>query len=334
MSAELSGLERAAVMVMYLRNDIVEKILRNLDKDEIYEIGMAISRMEHVPPDTIVEVVREFVNDLGDSAAIPSTGTEFVSRVLPNLINEERRDEIMQPLVRRVDSSFKEFISSRPPQAVAALLKEEQPQSQAVALSLMGTENAAKVLKHMEEDDRREAIIRMSRLKHIPGVMVDDVIQGIRDGLGTQVTPDAVSGPGIKNTARLLVFLPPNTRESLFDDIEDVEPELRDELERNMLQFSDLRSISGRHLQVLLKNIERQDLLIALKYAESDMSEFILSNVSKRAAEDYREEINILDPVSKTRQNQAFDTIVAAANKLREAGDIYLPIGNDGGDEG
>ncbi|MFT4977267.1 MAG: flagellar motor switch protein FliG [Myxococcota bacterium] len=329
MPEPLSGPERAAVMIMYLRNDIAKGILQHMDNDEIREIGMVISKVEHVPPSVIVDVVREFVNDLGENSAIPSTGPEFVNRVLPTLLDESRRDEIMLPLQRRVDRSFEEFITSRPPQAVAALLREEPSQAQAVALSLMGTSNAARVLRYMSEDDRREAVIRMSKLKHIPGEMVDDVIHGIRDGLGPMWTPDPINGPGVTDTARILVFMNSKQRESLLDDVEDVDPDLRDELERSMLQFSDLRAVSGRHLQVLLKNVERADLIIALKYAEEDMREYILSNVSKRAAEDYREEMTILDPVSKSRQSQSFEAITASANKLRESGDIYLPLGSE-----
>ena len=330
MSAHLSGPERAAVMIMYLRNDIARGLLQHMDNDEIREIGLAISRVEHVSPSVIVDVVREFVNDLGENAAIPSSGPEFINRVLPTLLDEDRRDEIMQPLQRRVDKSFQEFISSRPPQAVAALLREEPAQAQAVALSLMGTENAARVLRHMGEDDRREAIVRMSKLKHIPGEMVDDVIQGVRDGLGPMWTPDPINGPGVTDTARILVFMDSQQREELLDNVENIDPDLRDELERSMIQFSDLHGLSGRHLQVLLKNIERTDLLIALKYTTPDMAAYILQNVSTRAAEDYREEVAVLDPVSKARQTEAFDAILEAANKLREAGEIYLPLGGDG----
>jgi len=330
MAVQLSGPERAAIMVMYLRDDIARRLLQHMDNDEIREIGMAISQVEHVPPDIIVEVVREFVNDLGESAAIPSTGPEFVSRILPTLLDEKRRDEVMRPLLRRVDKSFEEFIANRPASAVAALLREEPAQAQAVALALMGTENAARVMSEMGEDDRREAVVRISKLDKIPGEMVDDVINGIRDGIGSRSAPDSILGPGMKGAARHLVYLDSQVREDLLDDIEDMDASLRDELERNMIQFSDLRGLNGRHLQVLLKNIERPDLLIALKNTDAEMREYILSNVSKRAAEDYREEINLLDPVSKARQEQAFETIIAAANKLRESGDIYLPIGSDG----
>jgi flagellar motor switch protein FliG len=330
MSAQLSGPERAAVMIMYLRNDIARGLLQHMDNDEIREIGLAISRVEHIPPMVIVDVVRQFVNDLGENAAIPSSGPEFINRILPTLLDDDRRDEIMQPLQRRVDKSFQEFISSRPPQAVAALLCEEPAQAQAVALSLMGTENAAQVLRHMGEDDRREAIVRMSKLKYIPGEMVDDVIQGIRDGLGPMWSPDPMNGPGVTDTARILVFMDAQQREALLDNVENVDPNLRDELERSMIQFSDLRGLSGRHLQVLLKNIERKDLLIALKYTTADMATYILANVSTRAAEDYQEEVAILDPVAKSRQGEAFAAILEAANQLREAGEIYLPLGSDG----
>lgn len=329
MSAELSGPERAAVMIMYLRNDIARSILQNMDNDEIREIGMAISRVEHVPPEVIVEVVREFVNDLGESAAIPSTGPEFVNRVLPTLLDDDRRDQIMQPLQRRVDKSFQDFISSRPPAAVAALLKEEPPQAQAVALSLMGTENAARVLRFLHEDDRRDVIVRMSKLKHIPGEMVDDVILGIREGLGPLWEPDPINGPGVTDTARILVYMNSQQREDLLDQVEGVDPNLRDELERNMIQFSDLRMLSGKHIQKLIKHVDRQDLLVALAYTEPDIVELFLSNVSKNAAEDYRTDIELLDPQSKPRQVQAYDAILASVSKLRESGEIYLPIGSD-----
>ncbi len=327
----LTGPERAAIMIMYLEKPVAKKLLHQMDDDEIQAIGMAISKIETLPPDTIEEVVRVFVRDLSDTMMVPRTGPDFVNQVLPGLIDPRRQDNIIPMLRRRVDKSFEKFISQRPPGTVSALLRDERPQTQAVLLSLMGQANAARVLKNFNVDEQREIVMRMARLKRIPGELADEVMAAHRAALGSR--DDQLSVGGVDATARSLGQMKRQENEDLLMEIEDTDYDMADQLRRRMVVFTDLSILNGRAIQMLLKQVERDDLLVALKSATPEMKELFLGNVSKRAAEDMREEIEIMEKVSRKRIKEAEESIVAAALKLAEDGSINLNTGSDEDDE-
>lgn len=329
---DLSGPERAAIMIMYLERPIAQRLLQKLGDDEIRAIGMAMSKIEQIPHDVIEEVVRTFIQDLSQSVAVPNTGPDFVSNVLPGLLDDDRKSNIIPMLRRRVDQSFQRFIAERPAGAVAALLRDERPQAQAVALSLMGNDNAARILKHMSEDEQLEVTLRMARLKHIPGELADDVTTALREALGQ--LDDQLEVGGVDSTARTLAKMRRSENDAILFAVEDEDFDLADQLRRRMVVFEDLAQLNGRSVQVLLKQVEREDLLAALKGAEPEMRELFLSNVSKRAAEDMREEIEIMEDLPRSRVRAAQEAIVAAAMKLAEDNSIYLPIGSDDDEEG
>jgi flagellar motor switch protein FliG len=226
---------------------------------------------------------------------------------------------------RRVDKEFEGFIHQRQPGAVAALLKDEQPQVQAVALSLMGPGNAARILRFMDQHRQAEITMRMSRLKHIPGELADDVMLSIREALGA--SDDYMEIGGVDKTARILGKMRRKDQQPILGAIEDENGDLADQLRRRMVVFEDLKTLNKRYMQVLLKQVEKDDLLQALKGATPDMQDLFLGNVSKRQAQDLREELEIMGQIQKSRIRIAQENIVAEALKLMEEGMIYLDIG-------
>jgi flagellar motor switch protein FliG len=288
----------------------------------------AIDRVE--APD-IERIVGDFVRELYEVSLMPRTGPEFVNKVLPELLEEERRETILPILRRRVNTEFADFITSRPAEAVAAIMADELPQTQAVALSLMGPDNAARVLKLMADEDKGEVTVRMARLKRIPGELIDDVTMAITGALGRD--DDFLEVGGVDRTARMLGRLPKAENDRILEVVADEDNPLAERLRRRMVLFGDLMTLTNRGIQTLLKQVDRDDLILALKGGTTAEVDRFLENVSSRAAEDIREEIEIMGPVPKTRTRSAQERIVATALKLAEEGSLYLAIGADDDDE-
>lgn len=324
---ELSHIERAAVLIMYLERAQARKVLRRLDDDEVRTIGMAMASIENVEPGVIERVVGDFIRDLHSVSMMPTSGAEYVTQVLPELLDAQRVDDLLPVIHRRVNKDFEVFISARPPAGVAAFLRDEHPQTQAVALSLMGPENAARVLRFLPEVDRSEITMRMARLKRIPGELADDVIVALRHALGPQ--DDHIDVGGVDRTARVLGRMRKSDNDRILDLLSDVDPDLADSLRRRMFVFEDLSQLNNRGVQAILKGVERDDLLIALKAASLDLRELFLANVSSRAAADLRDEIEILGPVARNRSRESQERIVEVALQLAEEGTIYLPMGDE-----
>jgi len=320
-----SGIERAAILVMYLERSLAKGLLDLMSDDEVRKVGMSMAAIDRVEPPDIERIVGDFVRELYEVSLMPRTGPEFVNKVLPELLEDERRETILPILRRRVNTEFADFITSRPAEAVAAIMADELPQTQAVALSLMGPDNAARVMKLMAEEDKGEVTVRMARLKRIPGELIDDVTLAITGALGRD--DDFLDVGGVDRTARMLGRLPKTENDRILEVVADEDNPLAERLRRRMVLFGDLMTLTNRGIQTLLKQVDRDDLILALKGGTVAEVDRFLENVSSRAAEDIREEIEIMGPVPKSRTRSAQERIVATALKLAEEGSIYLAIG-------
>lgn len=325
--AELSGAQRAAILVMYLDRDVARNLLRQLDDDDVRAVGLAMGSIENVESSSIETVIGDFVRDLHEVSMMPRSGADFVSKVLPELLDDQRRIELLPVINRRVNREFEQFISMRPPASVAAMIRDEHPQTQAVALSLMGQENAARVLKSLDNDTKARITMRMARLKRIPGELADDVMDALRSALGKQ--DDHLDVGGIDRTARILGRMSRSDNGMILEGVSDEDAELADALRRRMIVFDDLVALTPMAIQTVLKQVDRDDLVLGLKGAPAALVDLFLANVSKRAAEDIREEMEIMGPVPKARIRAAQERIVTAALTLAEDGSIYLPMGGD-----
>lgn len=329
--SKFSGSQKSAILVMYLNREVARLLLTRLTDDEVRLIGLAMASIEKVSPDEVEEVVRDFLEELVDTALISNSGPDFVKSVLPDLIDEARRTDILPQINRRVNRDFELFVRNRKPRAVAALLKDEHPQVQAVALALMGDDNASRVMRFMEQTRQAEITMRMSRLQQIPGDLADDVMNSIREGLGA--ADDYMEIGGIDRTARILGRMSRTLHEPILGAVEDEDDALAQRLRRRMVVFEDLIILNKRDIQTLIKQVQKEDLRVALKGADPQMRELFFSGMSKRQASDYREELEIMAQPQRSLIRQSQESIVAEAVKLRDDGLITLAVGAEEDEE-
>ncbi len=323
---ELTGIQRSAILVMYLDRKVARKLLNRLTTDEIREVGMAMAEVERVSPEVIEKVVADFVRDLYAIKLLPHTGKEFALDVLPSLMTGSRAARVAGSLRRELSSEFQDYVATKPAEAIVALLMDEHPQTQAVALLLMGAENAARVLAEMDEQGQYDLALRMSRINEIPGELVDDVEEAFTDALADHGA-DRWKVPGVDKTAKILGRLGRDATDPLLARMAKADKVLSDTIRRRMVIFSDLGALDFRGVQAILKEVDRADLLLALKGVDADLQELFLANMSKRAAADLRDELEIMGPTPRSLVNQAQENIVEVALRLAEEQVIFLSIG-------
>ena len=324
----LTGAQRAAVLLMYLDRDTARGLLAHMTTPELKEIGIAMAEVEQVDTSVIESVVGSFVLDLYRASMVPTSGPEFALEVYPQLIDDTRRDRIEGTLRRALSTDFADYVSTRPTATVAAIIADEHPQTQAVALLLMGSDNAARVMTHMEEEDRRSLVLRMTKIDDIPGELADDVERSLRAALADHGS-DQYGMAGLDKTAKIIGRFDRNNQAELLEALQDEEPDLSEAIRKRMVVFDDLKMLSDRSMQMLLKNVERENLVVALRGADAELSNFILSNVSTRAAQDIRDEVEILGPVPRATVLTAQEGIVESMLELADDGILQLPIGGE-----
>lgn len=327
---ELSGPQRAAVLLMYLSEGAVKQLLAHLSTDELREIGLAMAEVENIETETIEEVVAEFVRDLTTTSMVPTTGKEFALGVLPKLIDEPRRARVFGSLKRAISTDFAEYIAARPPRTVATMLADEHPQTQAVALLLMGPDNAAKILEALDEQQRFEVTWRMTRIEQVPGDLADDVEASIREALEDQGS-DRWKIPGSDVAAAVLGRLGREIQDDVLDRIGKQDYDLSNTLRRRMVSFVDLVALDRRAMQTLLMNVERSSLMRALRGLDPQQRHAFTSNMSSRAAADLIEEMEIMGALPRSDVEAAREEIVQVALRLQDEG--VIRVHRSGADE-
>ena len=326
---DLTGPQRAAVLVMYLDREVAKEVLRHLSDNDLNGIGEAMAEVEHVTPEVIEEVVGQFIRDMYDACLVPTTGQDFALDVLPELVEPSRRPRMVSHLRRNLSNRLAQAVGQHPPQTVAAVLLDEHPQTRAVALLLMGEDCAADVIGEFPDGDRSEVALRMARIERIPAQLADKVEESLIAALDDADGIGGMTLPGVDRTAKILGRLGLEQQQSVLDGIARGEPELSEILRRRMVVFDDLTRLDDRSMQTLLKSIERDKLVIALRGATPEITDLVLRNMSSRAAQDLAEEIEILGPKPRSVVEQAREEIVQTVLHLREEGALTMSFGGD-----
>lgn len=320
----LTGIEKSAILVMYLDREVARQLLRHMSDEDVKRLGVAIAAVQNVEDHVIEHVVADFVASLRDVSVLPFTGRDFARQVLPGLVDEGRREAVAGAIRRRVGSDFDDFIRSRPPVVVATVLAAEHPQVRAVALLRMGPENAAKVLAAFDEDTQLDLAMRMARADHVSGELADEVERSVRRTLEDQEDPLPIGGT--QATARILGRLSKEKNASVLSRMRVEAAGLADTLQRMMVTFDDLDSLDDRAIQALLRAIDRTDLVLALKGANPRIKERFLKNLSARAAADLVEEIELAGSARRSQIKRSQENVTSVAQRLHDEGVLVLAL--------
>jgi len=324
----MSGAHRSAVVLMSLGEAAAQKVLARLSEDDIQAIGEAMADLEQVEAPAVEAVLLEYAKDLLDCVHVPVSGRHFALHSLPDLVGESRRQDVSCHLERSLSTDFQEKVAAVPPMALAALLKDELPQVRAVALLLMGVETASLVLACMTDAEQFEMARRMSCVSDVSDAVVRDVQTSLEDLLGPAMV-SRLTLHGVQQTARMLSRMGKSHSEPLLARIAKEDKALAESIRRNMVLFSDLAVLQDRAIQALLKEVDAQDLVLALRGTVPELQDLFLRNVSKRRRDDLLEELEIMSPVPRSRAEEARFNVVETALRLHEEGVLFFPIGAD-----
>ena len=322
--AMLSGIEKSAILIMYLDREVARQLLRKMSDEEVKRIGIAISAVQQVEDVVIEQVVADFVSTLREVNILPFSGRDFANKVLPGLVDEERREAVSGAIRRRVGSEFEEFVRGRSPVAVATVLAEEHPQVRAIALLRMGPDNAAKVLATFDEEAQFDVTMRMARAERVSGELADEVERTVRRTLEDQDDPLPIGGTQV--TARILSRLSKEANASMLTRMRDESADLAETVQRLMVTFDDLDCLDDRAIQALLRSVDRTDLVLALKGATVKMRDRFLKNLSTRASADLVEEIELLGSARRSAIKRAQENVTTTAQRLHQEGTIVLIV--------
>ena len=331
---KLTGPKKAAILLLAMGEEGASEVVKNLEDSEIQQVGYYMARFTDVAPEELDVVLEEFYNKsgtAGDGFLINASG-DFVRNTISKALGGDRAKELVDNLSATVEESALESLKWLDPKAIANFITHEHPQTIALILAhLEDPEQTATVLKELPENLQADVVYRMAILESIqPGVVseIDEVLSREMQASGAMGTSKV---GGIESVAEMLNSLDKSTETRILATIEESNPDLAEQIRELMFTFEDMVLIDSKSMQVVVKEMPRDELVLALKTASEPIKELIFSAQSTRASEMLREDLEVLPPTKVSDVERAQQAMVKIARQLEEEGKIV--IGGRGGGE-
>ena len=326
----LTGAERAAILIMALGEDSAAEVMKHLGPKEVQRIGESMAGTTSVSRDQINDVLGKFNETAGLQTALGLGSENYLRKVLTNALGEDKAGSLIDRILIGRSSKGLEALKWMEPRAIAEVVRLEHPQIIAIVLSYLDSDQAAEVLTALPENMRPDVLMRIASLDGIqPSALqeLDDILDKQFSGNTGNLKSSSVGGT--KTAANILNLMDSTLEGAIIDRVREVDEDLGQQIQDLMFVFDNLADVDDRSIQALLREVSSDTLIIALKGADEAVSEKILKNMSKRAAEMLRDDLEARGPVRVSEVEAAQKEILAIARRMAEAGDMSLGGGGD-----
>jgi flagellar motor switch protein FliG len=324
-ATKLNGVEKAAVLLMTMGEQAAAEILKHMGPKEVQKIGIAMASLQNVSKETVNATMADFVNSLHNQTSLGVGSDEYIRSVLVNALGEEKAATMIDRILLGGNTKGLESLKWMDPRAVAELIRLEHPQIIAIVLSYLEADQAAAVLQEFPEKVRSDLILRVATLNGVqPSAMqeLNDILERQLKGGGGGLKSSSIGG--VKCAANILNFVDGSIGNKVMDAMKDADADLCQSVQDLMFVFDDLVEVDNRGIQTLLREVSSETLVLALKGADDGIKQKILSNMSQRAAEMLREDLESRGPVKLSDVETAQKEIITIARRLADEGQIVL----------
>ena len=328
---KLSGVERSALLMLGLGEKHAAEILRHMGPKEVQEIGLAMASLSNVTNSQMELVMQKFVDAIGEQTSLGMGSDEYIRNMLTSALGADKASGIIDRILLGRNSKGLEQLKWMDPRAIAELIRLEHPQIIAIVMSFLDPDQAAGVLSEFPDRVRTDVIMRVATLDGIqPAALqeLDEILEKQFSG-GSNVKSSALGG--VKKAADILNFVDGAIESKVIEQISEADEELSQEIQDNMFVFENLIDVDDRGMQTLLREVSSDQLLLALRGAPEPLREKIFKNMSSRAAEMLKDDLEAAPPAKLSDVEAAQKEILTVARRLSDAGEINL--GGSGGEE-
>ncbi len=318
------GVEDAAILMMAFGEETAAEVFKHLTPKEVQRLGEAITKVRTVPRERFQEVLSTFLARAQAEQMLVGDNDEYVKNVLRKALGEENANLLIDRILQGGGVAGIESLKWMDPQSVAELMRNEHPQIVAAILVHLEFDQASDILKLLNERHRNEVMMRMATLDGIQPSALKDLNEVLASVLtGSERTRTSALG-GVKSTAEILNLLGSSIETSVLDHIREDDADLAQKIMDNMFTFDDMIRIDDRGIQTVLKEVQTDQLVLALKGATPELREKIFRNMSSRAAEALREDLETRGPVKLSEVEAQQKELVKVVRRLSDEGQISI----------
>ena len=330
-SNELTNKQKAAILLITLGPEASSQIFKYLREDEIDKITLEIANQRKIPQDQKDKILTEFHQMLMAKDYISSGGLDYAREVLEKALGSDKAIAIINRLTSNLQIRPFDFARKTDPSQLLNFIQNEHPQTIALIMAYLQPEQSGVILSSLPADRQVDVAKRIATMDRTSPDVLKDVERILERKLSSLVTQDFTAAGGVDSIVEVLNRVDRATERTIIENLEIEDPELAEEIKRRMFVFEDIVLLDDRSLQLVLREIESKDLGLALKASSNEVGEKIYKNMSKRAAEMLREEIEYMGPVRIRDVEEAQQKIVNVIRRLEESGEIVVARGK--GDE-
>lgn len=328
---EISGIEKAAILLISLGPEKSANIFKHLKEDEIEMLTLEIANTRSVPPDLKEEILEEFYEICLAQQYIAEGGIGYAKELLDKALGEEKAKDVIGRLTASLQVRPFEFVRKADPSQLLNFIQDEHPQTIALILAYLPSAQAAAVVGSLPPEKQADVAKRIALMDRTSPDVIKEVEKVLEKKLSSLVNQDYTIVGGVDAIVSILNTVDRSTEKHIMETLEIEEPELADEIRRKMFVFEDILTLDNRAIQTVLRDVDNNELAIALKNANEDVQNCIFNNLSSRLATMIKEDMEYMGPVRLKDVEEAQQKIVNIIRKLEDTGEIVISRG--GGDE-
>jgi len=327
--SEMSGTKRAAVLMLLLGEQQAAEIIRFLNPKEVQALGGAMVSVADLSQEAVNSVLDEFVTTIKKQTSLGLGTTDYVEKVLKRALGDAKAASVLGRIMPGQSSKGLDILSWMDARSIAEMIRGEHPQVSAIILSVLENSVAADVLAYLPPESRAEIIQRVASLEVVQPSAMEELEAIMKKQFSNNSSAQSSSFGGIKAAAKIMNFTKTALEASVMTSLGELDADLMQKIQDNMFTFDNLVSVDNRGIQVLMRNVEPDLLMIAMKGAGDPVKDKFFGNMSERARGMFRDDMEAKGPLRIADVEEAQKTIMRIARKLSDAGDLVLGGGDD-----
>ncbi|MCD8501830.1 MAG: flagellar motor switch protein FliG [Bacillaceae bacterium] len=328
---ELTGREKAAILLISLGPDVSAQVYKHLSEEEIEKLTLEIAGVRKVDSSTKEEIIEQFHQLAMAQDYITQGGIGYAKSILEKALGEEQAMQIISRLTSTLQVRPFDFARKADAGQILNFIQNEHPQTIALILSYLDSTQAAQIIAELPQEMQADVAKRIALMDSTSPEIISEVENILERKLSATVTQDYTKTGGIETVVEVLNSVDRSTERTILDALEIQDPELAEEIKKRMFVFEDIVTLDNRSIQRVIRDVENEDLQLALKVANEEVREVVFKNMSQRMAETFRDEMEFMGPVRLRDVEEAQTRIVSVIRRLEEAGEIVIARG--GGDD-
>jgi flagellar motor switch protein FliG len=320
----MTGTDKAAILLLYLGNEVTSKVFEHMDDSEIKKISKSMSTLGHVSRATIMNVVEDFTTVTNPDSGIFSQGEEFVRKILEKALGPAKADILMEELSSSGYGALVDILSNMDSKSIANFLSQEHPQTIAVILAKLKSKQTSEIISLLPQELQAEAVLRIADIDQISPEIMQEIDDVVRREISSMGGTQRYKVGGIEKVVDMFNHFERSKEKQILDKLDVISPPLAEIIRKHLFTFEDVFSLDDRSIQSVMREVSNDTLTLAMKTSPEDVKDKIFRNISSRAAEMIKEDLEVMGPVRLSDVEKAQSEIIKIVRKMEEEGKIVL----------